>query len=164
MKRFLGVIFCFVLLCGCSGKSKSVSPMLDGISFCAKINFYNEVYECDVKTEKDGTLNLAVKVPEDLSGLKFTVSGEGVTAEYLGLTYTPKNEKMPLCGVVQTLYGILENTRGATLVIRKNENCIFEGRLYNRAYILCCAPSGLPLYIEIPDNSYRIEFSNVKII
>lgn len=164
MKRFLGVIFCFVLLCGCAGKSRAISPVVDGIAFCATVNFYNEVYECDTTIDNEGTMNLAVRVPDDLSGLKVSINENGITAEYLGLTYTPKTENLPLCGVAQTLYRIIGEMRDKVLVIRKDENCLFEGRIDDRAYTFCCAPSGLPLYIEIPDDSYRIEFSNIKIM
>ena len=163
MRRFFGVLFCFVLLCGCSGKSKSVTPVLDNITFKAGVTFYNEVYECDTAI-KDGTMNLTVRLPDDLSGLKFKIDKDGITAEYLGLTYTPKTDNMPLCGVAQNLYKIIDELKDKTLVIRKDENCFFEGRIDDRAYTFCCAPTGLPLYIEIPDDSYRIEFSNVKIV
>ncbi len=109
-------------------------------------------------------MHLTVVKPDDISGMRLKIGDSGITAEYMGITYTPKSENLPFCGVADTLYGIVGQMRDKTLVIQRDENCFFEGRIDGRAYTFCCAPSGLPLYVEIPDSSYRMEFMNVKLL
>lgn len=165
MKRFLCALFCLVLLCGCSGSIKTVTPVLSGISFTAKVSFYNEYYECETVIDTDGAMRISVLSPADISGMRLIFSNDSVTAEYMGLTYTPKTESLPVGSVAQTFYGIIKDLSAKeTIPIKANENCIYEGRINERAYSFCFAPSGLPLYIEIPDNSFRIDFSGVKIL
>ena len=91
MKRFLCALFCLVLLCGCSGSSKTVTPVLSGISFTAKVSFYNEYYECETVIDTDGAMRISVLSPADISGMRLIFSNDSVTAEYMGLTYTHKN-------------------------------------------------------------------------
>lgn len=164
MRRFFCFLLCLFMLCGCSAATETVTPVLEGISFTAKINYYNEYYECDTELSENGSMRLTVRQPDDISGMRLIFDGKSITAEYMGLTYTPHTDALPVGGVAQLLYGIIGDMKSQSKIPAKdNRNCVFDGRIDEQAYSFCCSPSGLPLYIEIPDGSFRIEFSNVSI-
>ena len=162
--KFLALAVAFIMLCGCSTKQK-VSPMLRGISFEADISYYNEKYVCDAVVDSDGKLTMEFKYPEDISGLKIFFEYGKANVEYMGLTYTPKDKGMPTGSVAQALHNVLSSVEDEdSFAVKDGENCIIEGR-YNETYFkLYLSPSGLPLSIFIPDDSYKIQFNNLAIL
>ena len=57
------------MLCGCSKYKGDIKPILSGISFTANISFYNEEFVCDGWIDKEHTLKLIVKEPENIEGM-----------------------------------------------------------------------------------------------
>lgn len=152
-----------MLLCACSGE-RQVTPVTRGISFTAVIRYYNESYECEVEVDDECCAVVKLTEPADLSGLKFICKGESLTAEYLGLSYTPDVESMPSGAVVKTVYGILRDCSADNASAEEEDgNYSFHGKVDDCAYTVMLAPSGLPLSAQIPDESYTVEFKNVTV-
>ena len=161
------VLMCVIMLAGfvgCGGE-KEVKPVLKGISFVAKITYYNEQYECDTQIDNNGKMTICVNDPDDLKGLKLTFSSEKIIAEYLGLTYTPKIDKMPFGNITKMIYLTLENISKENLGAKSKEsNCVIKGECQNREYEFEFSPSGLPLSLKIPNENFKIEFCDVNVL
>lgn len=152
-----------LILCGCSAK-QNVSPILREISFEADISYYNEKYVCESVVDSDGKLTIEFKYPEDLADLKVFFQNGKANIEYMGLTYTPNNG-MPAGSVVQTLgdiFSVVEKEGGAA--VKDGENCVIDGRYNDTYFKLYFTPSGLPLSVLIPDDSFKIEFNNLTVL
>ena len=162
MKKVI-CVFLIVFLCGCSGGTKFV-PQIKNIKFTAMVTFFNEYYEAQTEVSNDGTIQILVTQPSEISGLKFTCFGEDVTAEYMGLKYKPDFEGMPN-GVAKTLCSVINDANESFAEFEEsNGNYEMRGRVDDRAYTLLLSPSGLPISVEIPDDSYKIDFKNVTLI
>ncbi len=164
MKKVVFIILCVIFMSSCNSGEKFITPILSGISFTAEIDYYNEYFACDVTIDQDKTMKLTVTQPQDISGMKLIFSGDKVTAEYMGITYTPHTDTLPVGGVAQTLYSIIRQLDDDTVLeTQDGKNCIFKGRIDDRAFSFSFTPSGLPLCIDIPDQSFSIKFSKVEV-
>ena len=153
---FLAITF----FCGCD--SKEIKPQLKGISFLANITYYNESYKCDTKIDENGTMHITVNEPSALKGMKVTFSKNGAYAEYFGLKYEINTQSMPFGNITKTVYMLLEDImKKGAVNVSDGENGIVEGECHNRKYEFHFSPSGLPLMLKIPDEDFKIEFSNV---
>ena len=122
------------------------------------------MYECEVEVDSSGGAVMKVTYPNELSGLKFICKNGIVTAEYLGLSYTPDFEKMPSGAVVKTVYGIVNDCNSNDIKVEDdNGNYRVSGKIGERAYNLMITPSGLPVSAKVPDESYIIDFKNVTL-
>ena len=72
MKRILLLVFSLVFLCGCAAKATNVKPVLSGITFEARLSFYNEVFCCSGAVSKEGELTLRVNEPKTIKGMTFS--------------------------------------------------------------------------------------------
>ena len=164
MKRYLSLVLIFLLLCGCS-QNKLVTPKVTGISFDAVVRYYNEFYTFKVTVQDDCKAILEIKEPADISGMKFVCDKDSVTAEFMGLEYKPDTESLPSGMVVRTVYKIICDANKKDVKLKQdNGNCILKGKAYEREYELTVAPTGLPIIAKIPDESYTVDFRNVKIL
>ena len=67
--------------------------------------------------------------------------------------------------VVQTLYDIIsEVEKTDSPPIKDSENCMLAGRYNNTYFKFYFSPSGLPLSVLIPDDSFEIQFNNLTIM
>lgn len=162
--KLLVLVVTFIMLCGCSTKQK-VSPILRGISFEADISYYNEKYVCDSVVDSDGKLTMKFKYPEEISGLKIFFEYGKINIEYMGLTYTPKDNAIPTGSVAQALYNVISTVECEnSTAVKDGQNCMIEGRYNEKYFKLYLAPSGLPLSILIPDDSFKIQFNNLTLL
>lgn len=160
-KRYLCVCLTLLLLCGCGGGD--VLPVTKQISFTAALEYCGEDYVCSTSVDKNGAMRLEVNEPEALRGLKFTVDGDNITAEMMGLKYTPDTGKMPLGAAALRLYGIFAGC--SSVVLSKSAgNCSYEGRLADSEYTVTFSPVGLPLGASLSDGSLSAKFENVTVI
>lgn len=165
MKKFLLLITILIPFFCCSCKSREVIPTLRSISFGADISFYNELYSLEASINEDGIMEINVTSPDNLKGLKLTYTTDGVTAEYMGISYTPKSENMPLCSVSGTLYEIIKNVdKTKESAVSDDGNCIIEGKLDNCSYTFIFSPAGLPLHLEVSSYNMTVEFKNVTLL
>lgn len=159
-KRYICVCLIIFLLCSCGGGN--VVPVTRQISFTAAVDYGGERFVCDTSIDKDAVMRLEVSEPESLRGLKFTIDGERVTAEMMGLEYTPDTGKMPFGAVSLRLYGIFSGCAPGGLS-ENGGNCSFTGRLPDSKYTMIFSPAGLPLSVSLEDGSFSAEFSNVTV-
>ena len=162
MKRvFIPIVLCLCLV-SC-GIKQGVSPRLSGISFSAEIFYYNETYRCDCSINAENELLAVIKIPETLEGFTLTVSSGGVTAEYLGIKYTPTDGNMPFSGLLKQVYDRLMLVSDSGVAEKRDKTYILSlGEGADRAE-LHLAESGLPILLRLPDERFYVEFYNVTI-
>ncbi len=157
-------LFClFMLITGCSPENR-VIPVLNNIEFTANIDYFNENYSCNTTIDADSVVRFEVIEPQIIEGMILIFDDSTVTAEYKGIVYTPKTETMPVSGVAFTIYNILIDAKNdAETVFEKGKNCTVSGEVGNYKYTFTFSPSGLPISLVIPDESFKVTFENVKI-
>lgn len=159
MKKILCAILVLLTLAACSGK-KEVAPLLCGISFSADVSYYNENYKGECTVSKDGALTVKITEPEELSGYTVKLSNEGITAEYLGLSFTPTANNMPASSVLSDFY----RQYSAAAFSKEPARSTGDGyRLSGEGYTLWLTAMGLPQKAELPDESFCIYFYNVAV-
>lgn len=165
MKRILSLVFSLVFLCGCAAKATNVKPVLSGITFEARLSFYNEVFCCSGAVSKEGELTLRVNEPQTIKGMKLTVKKDHLSAEFKGLTYSPKTEQLPAANVAQVLYSVLSDALYRNPQVKVQDNKFFiESAENDKYYKIILTESGFPISMEIPSAALTAEFSNVSII
>ncbi len=165
MKRILVLLFSFLFLCGCANKTANVKPVLNGITFDAKLEFYNEVFTCFGEMTKENLLTLTVKEPETIKGMKLNVKGNELSAEFMGLTYTPKTEQLPAANVAVVLYNALFDAVNRNPDVEQKNNSFFVESAENEKYYkILLSGGGFPLSAEMPFADLKVQFSNVSII
>ena len=162
--RLLCIAFISLLLIGCNAK-KDILPILTKLQFTAQIDHYNENYSCFTEIDSHGDMTVEVITPEEINGMLLTFTDDGVNAQYKGITYTPKIDAMPVGNVAQIMYDIFDDISNEKAMASVNENnCEISGRISDKKYFFTFSPTGLPLTLEIPDDSFKITFKGVTII
>lgn len=163
MKKIVCLLIPLILLCSC-GKKSEVKPNLLGVSFKGEIVYFNENYTCECAISQEGVLTAKIIEPEMLSGFVLTVSADKITADYLGISYTPTKNNMPFSGAIDTFYKALIDSSGqdktATL---SGDEYIVKGEIENLEYTLYISPTGLPQKLLLPDERFSVNFYNVTI-
>lgn len=162
MKKFIVFPLILLLLCGCSQK-KQVTPILDNISFVAKITYNDEKYECD-SVINNNVLNLVVSQPEEIKDLSLTLDQNGVEANFKGVSFTPDVDSFPQGALAQILFDIFTDISENKKADLKDDNCVINGKIDEHEYIFTFAPSGLPIRLTINDLDFVVEFNNVTIL
>ena len=163
MKKILALILVILTLSACSGKN-DVKPTLKGISFNADITYYNENYKGECTISEDGALTLKITEPELLSGYTVMLNGEGITAEYLGVTFTPNLSNMPVSSVITEFYEKITELANSETVEKKGDTYMIKGGKDADAYTLYISPTGLPQSLEMPDERFRVYFYNTTVL
>ncbi len=161
MKKLFSVLILTILLCSC-GKT-AVTPQLTNIGFNADICYYNENYKGECTVSEDGTIKITLSEPESLSGYTVTVGSEGMTAEYLGLSFTPTENNMSEYSVMAELYNKYMSA-AAEQPEKKGDTYVIKGGTGADAYTLYISPTGLPQKIELPDERFTVYFYNARIL
>lgn len=151
-----------LVLCGCSERGK-VTPILKGISFNAEISLADAELSCTAEISADGSVTACLTDPAELSGMTLLLNGTGVTAEYMGITYSVPQGEFPQGNAIRLMCDALADAADRSAVVQKGENCILNGTFKGREYTLYCAPCGLPLSLEMPAEGFKVIFGNVKI-
>ena len=160
MKKIISILLGLVCLCGCS--SGQTKPVLTEISFTAEITYYNEVYTLEAQMLKDATLVATIIEPEELKGLTLTVTKDGISAEYLGLTYKANEATLPFSKTVWDVYLPLLNIINTPDLVANGDG-ILTGEAENQKYTLTISPTGLPQTLELKDKRLLVRFYNTKI-
>lgn len=165
MKKTLAVIFIIVIvLCGCSEKKK-ITPKLNNISFVAEITHYNEKITLETSFDSEGNMNAIVLKPEDFKSLEFNFKDDKVTAQFLGLTYTPKTGNLSVNHAARIIYdAFCDAEKHSKITIKKGENCEIKGETEGRQYVLKFSPAGLPLSLELKNDGYKAVFNELRVL
>lgn len=164
MKRMVSLVVLVLFLCGCQGK-QPVKTKGVGFSFGLDLAYYNEEYSLSGSVFEDGVLVVEVTAPEDLSGLKLTYKNQTVKAEYMGLTYTPDNGKMPVGCATTVLYELLRLVEETQELPRQKDGQVFrEGKVGEYWYRFFFSPLGLPLSFEVPACGLTGVFHDVTLL
>ena len=161
MKKIISVLLAIFCLCSCSGGQ--ITPKLTELSFTAELSYYNELYVMDAKILKDATLVAEMKEPEALEGLTLTVTSKGITAEYLGLTYTANEATLPFSSTVFAFYLPLLNVIN-TPEAAVDKDGTLTGEVEGLKYSLTFSPTGLPQMLELKEKRLSVRFYNTEII
>lgn len=163
MKKIICLLIPLILLCSC-GKKSEVKPNLSGISFKGEIVYYNENYSCECSVSQEGVLTAKIIEPEILSGFVLTVSKDKITADYLGISYTPTTNNMPFSGAIDSFYKALQecSTEDKRATVSGDEY-ILKGETEDLGYTLYLSPTGLPQKLLLPDERFSVNFYNVTI-
>ena len=158
MKRISALILCFLLLCGCSG-GKEIVPKLKGISFTAKMTYYNEEYSFKGKFSTDGELVCEMLAPEGLSEMVFTVNDDKTITEYKGITYSPVEGSMPFAGVIEQFYSRINQ-------IAADEQAVADknGILKTEKATLTVSPTGFPQKLSAEKEGFSVNFYNITLL
>ena len=163
MKKIICLLIPLILLCSC-GKKSEVKPNLLGISFKGEIVYYNENYSCECSVSQEGVLTAKIIEPEILSGFVLTVSKDKITADYLGISYTPTTNNMPFSGAIDSFYKALEDCSAEDIrATLSGEEYIVKGDSEELGYTLYLSPTGLPQKLLLPDERFSVSFYNVTI-
>ena len=164
MRKIICLILPLILLCSC-GKKSEVKPNLLGISFKGEIVYFNENYTCECTVSQDGILTAKIIEPEILNGFVLTVSADKITADYLGISYTPTKNNMPFSGAIDTFYKALIDSSGQdkTVTLSGDEYTV-KGKTEDLEYSLYISPTGLPQKLLLPDERFSVNFYNATII
>lgn len=165
MKRTLAVIFILVMvLCGCSEKRK-ITPQVKNISFVAQITRYNEKISLETTVDSKGNMKAIVLKPDDFKGLQFNFQGDKVTAQFLGLTYTPKTGELSVNHAAKIIYDAFRDAeKHSKISVKDGENCEIEGDTEDMPYILKFSPAGLPLSLELENDDFKAVFSELRVL
>ncbi|MBQ3817030.1 MAG: hypothetical protein II802_02010 [Clostridia bacterium] len=166
MKKILLVVFVITLaLCGCSKTASQIKPVTSGISFNAKVSWYNENFVCSGKiTGKDEAV-FEINEPEDIKGLIIECKGDDVTARFKGLETSYDVSKTPFSFICSEIYSAVRDTWSEeTEVLSEGQEFYVEGKANQSDYKMIVAPTGLPLSLEIPNESFKVLFQDVKIL
>ncbi len=164
MKKIISLVLVLMTLSACSGKTE-VIPRLVGISFTADMTYFNENYKGDCVISPDGTLACKITEPESLSGYTVTLSKDGMTAEYLGITYTPTESNMPFSGVIGEFYEKLGTIiASGSSAQKKDDAYIIKGGEDADAYALYMSSTGLPQSLQLPDERFTVYFYNTTVL
>lgn len=161
IKKLFALPLALLLLCGCAN-NKTVTPILNNISFTAEID-YGDTEFVGNATLSEGTLNLTVTEPQEIKDLILKLDKNGITAEFKGVTYTPDINSLPQGAIAQVLYDILNDIVGNKTANCDEENCEIKGRVNGYDYTFVFSPSGLPISLEIDDLDLEIKFKNVTV-
>lgn len=151
-----------LVLCGCSERG-SVTPILKGISFNAEISLAEAELSCTAEIFADGGMTVCLTDPAELSGMTLLLDGTGVTAEYMGITYSAPQGEFSQGNAIRLMWDALADAADRSAVAHQGENCSLNGAFKDREYTLYCAPCGLPLSLEMPAEGFKVIFGNVKI-
>ncbi len=165
MKKILPFLLTIALIFALSAcKKENLKPQLCGISFTADMTYYNEVYKGECEIDEKGGIKLRLTEPEILSGYTVFVDGEGVRAEYLGISFTPPENSLPFSSVAKDFYKAVEKTLTGELAAEKSgEEYKISGGSGAESYTLYISPSGLPQKLLIPDERFSVYFYNVAV-
>lgn len=158
MKKILSLVLVLLTLTAC--QSKTAQPRLYGVSFTADVTYFNENYRGECHFSKDKVLTFKITEPEIISGYTVTVSESGITAEYLGLTFTPTEGNMPFSSAVALFYEKICAAADTEAVKEEGGEFKISGGKDADAYTLYISETGLPQKILIPDERFTVYFYN----
>lgn len=160
-KRLLVLPLVLLLFCGCSQK-RSTRPILNNISFVAQIDYCDNNFICDA-TVTESNLKLVVNEPDKIKGLTFVANKNGISAEFMGISYNPNINNLSQGVLVKLLFNIFTDISNNEFASCEGDNCKISGRVDNYKYVFYFSPTGLPICLEVATLNLKIDFKNVTV-
>lgn len=146
MKRLLYFLILFslmVLNTGCK-KSSEVTAVTSGLSFKAEIISDKNITECNVTIAKNGSTEITVTKPKEISGLTISYNGSR-TFSYNGLT-DKFDGNLPIQSDTDLLYDIFSDAEKGE-VKKQNDTYFIKGKIDKTSYTMTLGGSGIPIKI-----------------
>lgn len=161
MKRLLLFVLSFVFLAGCS-KSGSITPIVNNISFTAKIDYNGNdfVCECDIK---DSDFDLTLLEPEKINGLNYSLSNNQITEEFCGVSNSKSVDEFSDNSVIIVLYNVFSRINSGKTGVNDDGNYDVTGTADNYEFKFVFSPSGLPVTLQVYDLNLKVDFNNVTL-
>lgn len=161
MKRAMALCLCFLLfLIGCSQKTAKVEN--EGFSCNVTAKFSDDTYHLFL--EVPGGAIVKAKITEgELKGMEFTLDGEDVSVQFLGMNYTlPDGFFGETCitAINEVLKSLKRN--GEEVAVNREQTITLDTEL-GKAKITI-RPDGFPTKIIIPDQDAEIILSDFNYI
>lgn len=162
MKKIISLVLILLTLTACS--KKTAEPRLCGITFTADVTYYNENYKGECHFSEDKVLTFKITEPEIIAGYTVTVTEDGMTAEYLGLTFTPTDGNMPFSSAIAIFYEKLSAAVASGEAKEKGGEFKISGGKDADSYTLYISETGLPQKILLPDERFVVYFYNATVL
>lgn len=140
---FLTLFSLIVLNTGCQ-KSSEVTAVTSGLSFKAEIISDKNTTECNVTIPKDGSTEITVTKPKEISGLTISYNGNR-TFSYNGLK-DKVDGNLPVQSDTDLLYDIFSDAEKREIK-KQNDAYFIKGKVAKTSYTMTLGGSGIPIKI-----------------
>ena len=167
MKRALCICLLVISIFSSCAKKPQNSPQIktgDAFSCTVEIEYGGQQFTCDLAYKNSANAELEIILPEDLSGVRFSLANGELLAHYGDSTFavSSKNNAVSTAKLIFTALGRAVN--GSDF---KTENDISytEGEVSSHKYRLnFSSESGLPESFEVKSLNFFCKFENFKFL
>lgn len=156
MKRILSLTFSviFILLCGCNNISPGIVAVTEGLSFIAKVDYNNEIYEFKVEITQKNKMIMQVLSPKRIENFVFEFSGDSVAFGLGDLKHKSQIDALPEISPASFIYSVFSDAaKHKTDIALKNNEYFIIGTAEKYEYKLFIGTSGLPIKITDSENN-----------
>ena len=161
-KIVISVLALICFLSGCGAKNTS-SLVLNSISFSADIIYNDGHYVADCVIDGQKELSVSLTFPENLAGVNVICGNGGCKILYNGIVIDGKDGRFPKTSVISVIKQISDTVDGREFDAA-NGNGEVTGKLDGYDYSVTASPGGLPISLQIPGISLKVQFKNVSLV
>ena len=155
----IAVLSVALLLAGC-GAPQTASPVTDGFTCRAAMQYREMAVEGELTCTTDGGASLSFTLPKSLQGITLGWDGGAMTMELGGMSLAVPPDKVPESALIRCLLSVLTAPHPTGTLT--DEGYVMEGEAEGVAYTLVCDPtSGLPLSLTVPDQELEAVFTDM---
>ena len=157
--RWIAVLCAVLLLAGC-GAPSTVSPVTDGFTCRAAVQYGDMMVEGDLTCTREGEASLTFALPPSLQGITLALDADGMAMELGGMHLTVPADAVPQEALIRCLAAVLAAAHPTGTLT--DEGYVIRGEAEGNTYTLVCDPtSGLPLTLSVPSQQLEAVFTNV---
>lgn len=165
MKRvFAWVLLIVILFAGCTSQ-QPVVPMKNKSFLCTADFTYGGIQMSAELTRKaEGIYTVEVTAPDTIKGFRLDVSGDAVTAEFMGLRLDV-TDRVPQANVILTMIKILDDltSEKSLQAMLKDQKYIISGSSEGMAYQAeVSAENGALLSLEVTEINLKVQFRSFR--
>lgn len=157
--RLLAVLCTVLMLAGC-GAPSTASPVTDGFTCRAAMQYGDMAVEGDLTCTREGGVSLTFTLPPSLQGITLAFDSAGMAMELGGMHLTVPTDAVPQGALVRCLASVLASAHPAGVLTE--EGYVIRGEAEGVGYTLVCDPTtGLPLSLSVPTQNLEAVFTDV---
>lgn len=141
-------------LCSCNDKGTSANkPQLDfPYSINASVSYNEKEYKLSLSRNAEGFWSSSFSSPESLSGMTVTQLGDSYLIEHRELSFTLKQNDMPIKAIPVVIASSLDHASQASSVDieRDGKETVASGEITGGQYSLRIDKNGIPKMLELP--------------